>query len=53
MIMLLGNYSTCGGAYVSRVMFDNALLLKVNAWNRITLEKVTVTELVNKFQIYT
>jgi hypothetical protein len=52
MIMLLGDYSTCGGASVSRVMSDNALLLNVNAWNRIILEKVTVTELVNKFLIY-
>jgi len=51
MIMLLGNYSTCGGASVSRVISDTALLLKVNAWNRIILEEVTVTGLVNKFPI--
>jgi len=53
MIMPLENYSTCGGASVSRVMPDIALLLKkVDAWNRIILEKVIVTELVNKFPIY-
>ena len=51
--MPLENYSTCGGASVSRVMPDIALLLKkVDAWNRIILEKVIVTELVNKFPIY-
>ena len=53
MIMLLENCSTDGGASVSRVMSDTALLLKiVNAWNRTILEKVIVTELVNEFPIY-
>jgi hypothetical protein len=51
--MLLENYSTCGGASVSRVMSDTALLLKqVDAWNRIILGKVIVNRLVNKFPIY-
>jgi len=51
--MLLENYSTCGGAAVSCVISDTALLLiKVDAWNRIILERIIDTELVNKFPIY-
>jgi len=38
--MLLENYSAGGGASVSHVMSDTALLLKtINAWNRTILEK--------------